>query len=505
MFTTEYVKNLYDNYMILAVEGEESREADFAYKMLAGNNIKGLLKCSRRMTDMKVCYCYDISCGQAVANTFEKGQLDEYQIQRLIESILKAVDEARKYMLRDDGFVLRPEQTFINITSFELSLCYLPGAGTDLKEELSAFLEFILERVDHNNDKAIVLSYGLYQIVKSDEVSFEKLTGFMDTTMKDYSYKMKPDGIKAVNKPSGRPRVVTERSYGEDEYERYDEYSDRGEYGKDSYNAGYDEDDDKGGYDDRGGYGEDLVDSRDKGQRSKSILAKAAVRFPWLKAAVLCLLCQIAAAGIVYVSGVCTDNGKINTPLWLTASFALGSGLAAGVIYYVKIRSGIKEDPARDGKIKGEEAPGEEATGEETFGEETFGKGTFGEGTFGEKAFGEKAFGEKTVLLSDLNKTGFALKRMNGDARFVRINGFPFVIGKMAGKVDLCIREAAVSRFHAKIEEYCYGMLKITDMNSTNGTYVDGERLTPDVPFPVSPGQRIRFGDVEYLLTDTGD
>ena len=37
MFTTEYVKNLYDNYLVLTVEGEESREAEFAYKMLVKN------------------------------------------------------------------------------------------------------------------------------------------------------------------------------------------------------------------------------------------------------------------------------------------------------------------------------------------------------------------------------------------------------------------------------------------------------------------------------------
>lgn len=460
MFTTEYVKNLYDNYMVLTVEGEESREANFAYKMLVGNNIKGLLKCKKRVADRNNCYYYDISSGQAVANTFEKGQLDEYQIKGLIDSILMAVDEARKYMLRDDGFVLRPEYTFINITSFEVNLCYLPGAGTDLKEELSEFLEFILERVDHNNDKAIVLSYGLYQIVKSNEVSFEKLTRFMDNTMKDPG--------------CGQGTFVKEETIIRRNQEDECEEDVNVEYIDSMVNDEYD---------------------MHNGQGFNKRLFELNERYERLIPVALYISGLLAAAGIIYISGLCIKNGKLNVLLWIVLSFTVGSGLAALMIYCVKTRFLIKkENPVIESDDK-------ELIYNE-YHETEYSKDGHHESDDFELNVNyedDENIEEKTILLSDLRQTGFALKRTDKDVKTVKISGYPFVVGKVEGKVDLCLKEVAVSRFHAKIEEYG-DSIKITDLNSTNGTFVDEQRITPDEPFPVSTGQRIRFGNIEYIL-----
>ena len=43
----------------------------------------------------------------------------------------------------------------------------------------------------------------------------------------------------------------------------------------------------------------------------------------------------------------------------------------------------------------------------------------------------------------------------------------------------------------------------LTDLSSTNGTFVDGERVTDEVP--LGPGATIRFGEVTTLFESTDD
>lgn len=67
---------------------------------------------------------------------------------------------------------------------------------------------------------------------------------------------------------------------------------------------------------------------------------------------------------------------------------------------------------------------------------------------------------------------------------------------------DLVIPEASVSASHAKLQRR-EGIWVLTDLGSTNGTFVDGERVTDETP--LGPGAAIRFGEVTTLFESTDD
>ena len=52
-----------------------------------------------------------------------------------------------------------------------------------------------------------------------------------------------------------------------------------------------------------------------------------------------------------------------------------------------------------------------------------------------------------------------------------------------------------VSRQHARIN-HVDGQWTVTDLNSTNYTRVDGNKLDPSLPAPIKDGSRIQFGRI---------
>jgi pSer/pThr/pTyr-binding forkhead associated (FHA) protein len=67
---------------------------------------------------------------------------------------------------------------------------------------------------------------------------------------------------------------------------------------------------------------------------------------------------------------------------------------------------------------------------------------------------------------------------------------------------DLVIPDESVSTTHAKLQRR-EGVWVLVDLDSTNGTFVDGERVAGEAP--LAPGATIRLGDVALVFEPTDD
>src|SRR5437899_8796802 len=67
---------------------------------------------------------------------------------------------------------------------------------------------------------------------------------------------------------------------------------------------------------------------------------------------------------------------------------------------------------------------------------------------------------------------------------------------------DLVISDGSVSTAHAKLQRR-EGVWVLVDLDSTNGTFVDGERVHGESP--LAPGAVVRFGDVQLVFKPTDD
>jgi pSer/pThr/pTyr-binding forkhead associated (FHA) protein len=74
-------------------------------------------------------------------------------------------------------------------------------------------------------------------------------------------------------------------------------------------------------------------------------------------------------------------------------------------------------------------------------------------------------------------------------------------IGRAAG-ADFIVDAALVSRVHCRLTALADGQLEVRDLDSTNGTFVNGERVETT---KLAPGDKLQVGRVELLALKDAD
>lgn len=102
--------------------------------------------------------------------------------------------------------------------------------------------------------------------------------------------------------------------------------------------------------------------------------------------------------------------------------------------------------------------------------------------------------------------------RLSNEEKVVAQAEIPNVEGLILGRSDssstylpdidlseYAARDKGVSRRHAVLVRY-RGMIHIVDLSSVNGTFLNGERLLPDVPYPVKIGDELSLANLNMLI-----
>jgi len=84
-----------------------------------------------------------------------------------------------------------------------------------------------------------------------------------------------------------------------------------------------------------------------------------------------------------------------------------------------------------------------------------------------------------------------------GDEEFELFEG-EVIIGRTEG--DILLRNPYLSRKHAKITVK-NGKFFVTDLGSTNGTFVNGRRINPNEEVGIEPSAELKFGELKASIT----
>ncbi|MDT8718564.1 FHA domain-containing protein [Clostridium sp. 19966] len=104
----------------------------------------------------------------------------------------------------------------------------------------------------------------------------------------------------------------------------------------------------------------------------------------------------------------------------------------------------------------------------------------------------------ETELLTS-NNPYLLLKGNDGTVEKIYINKNSFVIGRLQGQADYICSNKTIGKTHAKIDKIdieCY----ITDLNSKNGSYINGERLVGGQQYLLQNDDLITLSDINFIF-----
>jgi len=81
--------------------------------------------------------------------------------------------------------------------------------------------------------------------------------------------------------------------------------------------------------------------------------------------------------------------------------------------------------------------------------------------------------------------------------RLQRENGGRIILGRNSTTAHLCVKNTSISGQHLSLI-FHNGKFEIEDLNSSNGTRVNGRKLVPFRPEPIADGDRIEAGEILF-------
>ncbi len=163
-----YKRDFHHSYLILEEEGTPDYEA-YPVRMLLNGSVPGLLSCQIHRVDNRARFYYEITSRQPFCDLCEIRKLNKDNLALLIGALIRTMEELEGYLLDPSHLLLSPEYIYVNEAEREVSFCFWPG---ELEEEQSflRLAEYLLPKIDHQDQEAVVLGYQLYRRVMEGNV-----------------------------------------------------------------------------------------------------------------------------------------------------------------------------------------------------------------------------------------------------------------------------------------------------------------------------------------------
>lgn len=478
----EYMREMKRSYMTVKMEDGEMAES-YETGMLAKNQIPGLLKMKIKYTDGSPVYCYDITSRQPISRLFESQPADEKQVRSFFHQLYETLDRMEAYLLGDGGILLDPDLIYVDPEGFKTGFCVIPGRKEDFNSQLSLFIQYLMKHIDHKDRECVVLTYGLYQTCMKDNYSLEDMMRILAEKLPEEMSEKMP-GRTAREEAVKDTRMVKTEDTGQNFRERNETIRECARETRCDELEGF------------------------EGSDSSEPAASFSENSGWRLVKKLFLLLTflaVTAWGTWFLYGV-----DVLAEFWIYG--AIAGGILAVVIilsHFVLEKMGKNkrlkdaetevEDPWRVYyEDREEQEPVEDVYShkepEDRIRRETV-LGTK-EQQRSEMVKAEEEF--QTMLLTPKEGTGHILAAAQPENRDIPVGYVPFVIGKHAGLSDYILDKPTVSRFHVRIMEKD-GDYFLTDLNSTNGTKVNGRLLAANEETILKEGDEVQIAEEKYF------
>ena len=502
--------DLSHNYVIPeAEEGKmegSGQETEYELHMLEENSIPGFMECVRKNINGRNRYYYEITSRQSLAQICENESLTADSIQILLRCLYQALQQLEPYLLDGNRIVLEPELIYLDIESKEAVFCYWPLWEKTIQDSFRMFASYLLYHLEQSDTEAVLLMYEINRKVQEKNYAlFELLkekTQYAECARQQsvpYSNAGREDLNKMAQNDLAREDMFQENAAQRLWTQKYDDWEAR----------------DVQPAREKPKQWKKVRNTKNKKIRKGPIEIESANREKKEKRSNL-------AAGVIFlvVLGIVGIAARMEL-LTITQAGGMAFLIIGGMAYVLspenKWKKKIKEKKTQKNipKIDWEEPEHistvyerevqmqhDSAGQQRKKPQERAGQAHGAKQQGATESRQEEVVGATTVLWEGKEEyqPHLTLISMNAKERnsVVLLND-SYLIGKLKAKVDIYIDDASISRIHAKLqkegEEYY-----LCDMNSTNGTFLNGRRLGIQEKVPIHVADEITFADLGYYV-----
>lgn len=156
-----YKRELNHSYLILKNENQQAL-SDYPAKMLFSNSIKGLLPCIPRLIDGETSLYYEITSRQSLSQIYEIKKFNSNDLKALFEALLNTITCMEDYLLDADLLLLSPNYIYQDFES-SFYFCCFPLEPAPSDKDFTSLTEYLLPKINHEDNNAVLLGYGLYK------------------------------------------------------------------------------------------------------------------------------------------------------------------------------------------------------------------------------------------------------------------------------------------------------------------------------------------------------
>lgn len=486
---TQFIKNYSKNYLILEDFTDYNYSDDFRIEMLSNNNIPGTLDFSYDIVDNKPIFKYDITSRQSFASLFSTADISYKAFTSVVLSLIDIINFLEEYLIDINSLLISSEYIYLDPEKYTTYFIICPAINNDFYIKLSDFFNDLLKKIDHEDDKLVLLAYRLSSSTQKDSFNISMLKNIILSSGYDTSY--------TKDNTTDIPNKLNTASIQDTIHENTN-----------SVNLTIKTDLD-----------ENILNKTKSLKNSSALIHNKSTIFGNLytiSTSFYIKSCFLGGIFLVIIGfGVyCLYTKLLSFDISLFILF-LGIIFLIGSIKYLYELYPSTKIPFINSRLPISVA------NKNTFEDSNYSENDFTDNIYTSKIpdniinsscsnteiFNNNSnnnddyeFGN-TIILSTRNKHNNHRLVYTGTDYVdnVPINSYPFIIGKLKKSVNMIINNPLISRIHACIymdEEECF----IEDMNSSNGTYVNDILLKPHEKFPLKEGDKITFSHLIYIF-----
>lgn len=139
-----YQNDLQHSYMVFKML-QEDVIAEYQIRMIQENPTRQLLPLHKKQIDNDIYLFFDITSKTTLNQLLKRMKVNKHKFLSILKSLIRSIGLGKQYLLQGGSFILNGDHIYIDPASLELSIAYLPiESKTDINQEVKVLIMDLL-------------------------------------------------------------------------------------------------------------------------------------------------------------------------------------------------------------------------------------------------------------------------------------------------------------------------------------------------------------------------